>query len=189
MAETIDGVRFYYRGFRQAIKNNKTSEHIMADSYLQSIIKNLIGDFLKVKLDKKKWQVLAGETGSHINVKNNLGLDIVVFDKIAAFKQPDFCKFSSIPPVLVIEIDVNVELPDPNSDLFQEYVVPKINRLFVFGTEKVVWVFTKSKKVLSATPDRPWQFFNIDEDVPIMEKAKMNVRKLMDEEGISPDFY
>ena len=50
-------------------------------------------------------------------------------------------------------------MPDPKSDLFQEYVVRKIRSLFSFGTEKVVWVFTKSQMVISATPAEPWQFF------------------------------
>ena len=148
--EVLDGVRFYYPGFRQALKNKQTAEDIMADSLFQAILKNLIGDFLKKKLNRKNWMVLAGETGSHINIKNNLGLDVVVFEKAAALNQKNWLEYSNFPPFLVIEIDVNVELPDVQSDLFQEYVVPKINRLFAFGTQKVVWVFTKSKKVFIA---------------------------------------
>ncbi len=185
--EVIDGIPFYYPGFREAIKKHKKVEEIMPDSFLQSIIKNIIGDFLKAKLNRKLWMVLAGETGSHININNNLGLDIVVFEKAKALNQRNLLKYSNIPPFLVIEVDVNVELPDPKSDLFHQYVVPKINRLFAFGTQKVVWVFTKSKKVLSATPTQPWQFFNLNDDVLIMEKVKMNVAKMIEAEGINPD--
>ncbi len=185
----IDGVRFYYPGFRQAIKNKKNHESVMADSFLQSFLKNLIGDFLKSKIDKKTWMVLVGETGSHINLNNNLGMDIVIFDRTEALKQRNLLNYSNIPPNLVIEIDVNVVLPDPNSDLFQEYVVPKINRLFDFGTKKVVWVFTKSKKILSATPGQPWQFFDLGQEIPMMETVTMNLQNLMDEEGINPEFY
>ena len=185
--EVIDGIAFYYPGFRQAIKKHRTIEEIMPDSFLQSLLKNMIGDFLKARLNRKIWMVLAGETGSHININNNLGLDIVVFEKAAALNQRNLMKYANIPPFLVIEVDVNVELPDPNSDLFHEYVVPKINRLFAFGTQKVVWVFTKSKKVLSATPDQPWQFFNLHQEVLIMEKIKMNLGKMIEDEGINPD--
>lgn len=185
--EIIDGIPFYYQGYRAVMNKTKTLEEVMSDSGLQAILKDFIGDLLKAGLDRKKWRVIAGEIGNHLGHRHNLGLDVVVFDKSVLTPDKITTQFVEVPATLVVEIDVNVELPDPKSDLFQEYVVRKIRSLFHFGTEKVVWVFTKSRMVISATPETPWQFYPWDQEVELMGGVRMNVQRFLEEEGINPD--
>lgn len=159
----------------------------MSDSGLQAVLKDFIGDLLKAGLDRKSWRVIAGEIGNHLSHRHNFGLDVVVFDKKVLTPEKITAQFVDVPAKSVVEVDVNVELPDPKSDLFQEYVVRKIRSLFSFGTEKVVWVFTKSKMVISATPTAPWQFYKWDQDVELMQGVLLNVGRFCKEEGIDPD--
>lgn len=181
--EVIDGIPFYYRGYRQAMKKTKTLEELMSDSGLQFFLKLYLYDLLKARLNLKKYRVGAGELGFHPNYKNNMGLDVVVFDRKVLTPDKITAKFVEVPPRLVIEVDVNVELPERDSDLFQEYVVRKIRRLFASGTEKVIWIFTKSQQVFSATADAPWQVYDWDQDVELMEGARVNLANYIREEG------
>lgn len=182
--ETIDGIDFYYRGYRSVLNKSRTLESIMADSILQFLLKNLIGDFLKLHLDRKIYFVGAGELGTHIDRQNNLGLDVVVFERSTLTADKITTKYVDVPARLVIEIDVNVELPDRDSHLFEEFVVRKVRRLFEFGTTRVVWVFTKSRKIMTATPDAPWQFYDWHHDVELMDGISLNLAARLSEEGI-----
>jgi len=184
--EVIDGIPFYYPGYREVLNKTKTIEDIMADSMLQSLLKNYVGDLLKAHLDKKSFLVLAGETGSHLDRRNNMGLDVVVFDKTILTPDKITANYSSIPPKIVVEIDVNVEVPDAGNDLFSHFVLRKVRRLFAFGTEKVVWVFSKSKLVMVATPDAPLQILDWNENVELFRGLSFNIAKYLEEEGIPP---
>lgn len=185
--EVIDGIPFYYRGYRQVLNKTKTIEAIMSDSGLQYFLKLYLYDLLKAGLDKKIYRVGAGELGIHPNLRNNMGLDVVVFDHAVLTPDKITPKFVEVAPKLVIEVDVNVELPDPKADIFQEYIVRKVRRLFDFGVEKVVWVFTKSKGVMSATPEGPWQFYDWDKDVALLDGVVMNVAQYIEQEGFNVD--
>ncbi len=181
--EVIDGIPFYYRGYRQAMNKTKTLEELRGDGGLQFFLKLFLYDLLKARLNQIKFRCGSGELGFHPNYKNNMGLDVVVFDRKVLTPDKITAKFVEVPPRLVVEVDVNVELPDRDSDLFQEYVVRKIRRLFASGTEKVVWVFTKSQQVFSATADAPWQVYDWDQDVELMEGVSVNLANYMREEG------
>lgn len=159
----------------------------MADSGLQFFIKNLIGDYLKDNLDRKKYRFGVGEVGNHIDRRNNLGLDIVVFEKSVLTPDKITTKFIDVPAKLVMEIDVNVELPDRDSDLFQEFVVRKVNRLFAFGTARLIWIFTKSRKIIAATPGAPWQVYDWHHDVELIDGVSLNLSAQLKSEGIDFD--
>lgn len=185
--ETIDGIDFYYRGYRSVLNKNQKLEDIMGDSGLQSILKNLVRELLQQKLGRKKFWILTGEIGQHIDRRNNLGLDVVVFEKSVLTPDKITTKYIDVPAKLVVEIDVNVELPDRDTDLFQEFVVRKVKRLFAFGTARVVWIFTQSRKVLAATPDAPWQVYDWRDDVELLHGVRINIDDYLKTEGIDLD--
>jgi hypothetical protein len=183
--EVIDGIPFYYKGYRKVINKTKTLEDIMSDSGLQFFLKLYIYDLLKAHLNLKRYRVGAGELGFHPNFKNNMGLDVVVFEKTVLTPDKIGSKFVNVPPKMVVEVDVNVELPDRESDLFQEYVLRKIRRLFSTGVEKVIWVFTKSRNICVATPDGNLRFYGWDQTVELMDGASMNIAQHIEEEGFN----
>ncbi len=185
--EVIDGIPFYYAGFREVLNKTKTLEDIMPDSGLQWVLKDGIADIIKAQIDKQLYKVLPGEGGSHIDHRNNLSLDIAIFDKATLTPDKITNKYIDVAPKVVIEIDVNVELPDRSSNLFEEFIMRKVRRLFVFGTEKIVWIFTKSKTVIVATPDVPWQIMDWDRDIELFDGIRFNIAGYLKEEGINPE--
>ena len=183
--ETIDGIAFYYAGYRDVLNKNKNLDDIMSDSGLQFFLKDYLADLLKAGLDRKKYRIAGGELGFHADYRNNMGLDVVVFDRTVLTPDKITPKFVTVPAKLVVEVDVNVELPDRSTDLFEEYVVRKMRSLFTFGTEKVVWVFTKSRMVISATPSAPWTFTDWDKDIELLDGVTMNLATYVEQEGFN----
>jgi len=183
--EVVEGVNFYYAGYRSVLNKTKTFEEIMADSLLQSALKNEIGDFLKSCLDKSRYRVLVGETGLRIGVRNNFGLDIAVYDKSVLTPDKITNAYASVPAELVIEIDLGVEIDDRNKDMFSDYVVPKTQRLLDFGTRKIVWYFSRSQKTVIATPGHIWSVQDWSTPVDLMPGISLDILRLMNEAGIS----
>jgi hypothetical protein len=183
--EVIDGIPFYYAGYRSVLNKTKKLDDIMPDSELQWILKDAIGDALKAEIDKKSFKVLVGEGGSHVDRRNNLSLDVAIFDKNVLTPDKITNKYIDVPPHTVIEVDVNVELPDRSTDMYENFVMPKVRRLFAFGTKKIIWVFSKSKSVIVATPDAPWQIFDWHHDIELFPGIIFNIEKYLKEEGIS----
>ena len=185
--EVVEGIPFYYPGYRAILHKTKKIEDIMGDSGLQSLLKNTIGDFLKSQIDRKNYYVFAGETGSHLNHRNNFGLDIAIYDRQVLTPDKITAKYIDVPPKAVLEIDVNVEMSDTNGNLFEQYIVPKVQQLFAFGTETIIWVFTKTKTIIQATAAEQWSFPKWDSDLEVMPGVTLNVARLIEEEGINFD--
>jgi hypothetical protein len=185
--EVVEGIPFYYPGYRSVLNKTKKLEDIMGDSGLQTLLKNTIGDFLKMQIDRKRYYVFAGETGSHLNHRNNFGLDIAIYDRQVLTPDKITLKYIDVPPKIVLEIDVNVEMPHSDGNLFEQYIVPKIQQLFAFGTEKVIWAFTKSKTIIQATAAEQWEFVKWDSDIEVMPGVRVNIARLLEEEGIELD--
>ncbi len=185
--ETIDGIDFYYRGFRRVMNKTAPIESIMSDSGLQSFLKVALYEILRAGLDLKKYRLFTGELGYHESLHNNMGLDVTLYDRAVLTPAKLTTKFVDLPPLFLVEIDVNVELPDPESDLFQEYVVRKVRRLFALGTRKVVWIFTASRNVCVAEPGKPWQFHEWDEEIELWDGVRMNLAQYLKDEGFNLD--
>lgn len=173
---------FYYPCFREILNNTKKIEDVMADSTLQWILKELIGDFLKANLDAQKYRLGRGEIGLHLARNENVGLDIAVFDKenLKNFTG----KYASVPPVLVVEIDVNVEVENEHADLFEAYILPKIERLLTFGTERFIWVLSKSQRVFIAGKNINWRFVSWQEEIEFVDGVKISIAELLKRDGI-----
>lgn len=182
--ETIDGIPFYYAGFRSVLNKTKTLEDILADSGLQLFLKRFFFKLLDSGLDALKFVVLMGEVGNHLDHRSNLGLDVAVYDKKILTSDKITTKYIDVAPKIVIEIDVNVEMAEPNENIFEEFVLRKVKKLFEFGTEKIVWVFSKSKTVIVARPGGKWDVVDWDQDVELADCIVFNIAKYLEEEGI-----
>ena len=78
--ETIDGIPFYYNGYRSVLNKTKKIEDIIADSGLQTDIKPYLFGKLQA-LDRKQYKVYMGEVGSHVDHRSNMSLDLAVYDR------------------------------------------------------------------------------------------------------------
>lgn len=185
--EVIDGVPFYYLGYRDVMNGTKTFEEIMSDSGLQFFIKMYLNDLFSEGLDRKKYRFGAGELGFHQSLRNNMGFDVVVYDREVLTPAMISPKFVKVAPKLLIEVDVNVEMSDPTADIFENYVARKVKKVFAYGTEKVVWIFTKSRKVLVWERGSDCQFLDWNSEIELLDGVKMNVGEYIQNEGFNLD--
>ena len=185
--ETIDGIPFYYKGFREVLNKTKTKAEIMADSGLQGFIKSWLMGLLFQHLDLSKYHIFVGETGAHIDHKSNLALDLSVFEKAILTPDKITTKYIDVHPKLVVEIDVSVELESSDISTFDQFLLRKIRKLHKFGTEKIIWIFTKSKTVIVTGPNNKWDVLEWDSDVELLEGITLNIAKHLVQSGIDLD--
>jgi Uma2 family endonuclease len=182
--ETIDGIPFYYAGYKDVINRKKTLEDIMADSGLQSIIKAYLMILFAQKLDLNRFQPVSGEIGSHLDHRSNLALDVAVYDNTVLTPEKINLKYIDVNPKIVVEIDVRVKLEDPTANPFEQYVLRKVKKLLAFGTERVIWIFTQSDTIIVAKPGNSWEVFHLNQDVMLLEEINMNIGNYLNTKGI-----
>lgn len=183
--DTMGGVSFYYTGFRSVMANKKTLEEIMAESTLQNFIKVYLVLLAGQKMNL--FWVFSGEIGLHLKHGENLSLDFALVEKDTFSPARISSKYLDYPPRVVVEIDVNVEVKSGKFNAWEDYIIPKINKLHEFGTKKVIWIFTKSKKIVLAEAGRKWETFDWDKDVELVEGIVFNIATHLKESGILPN--
>ncbi len=184
--EMIDGIPFYYKGYKSVLSKKKTLEEIMGYSGLQALIIEYFTYYVLHKLDLKKYRIFSGETGNHLGHRNNLSLDISIFDRKVLTPDRVTAKYVDVPAHCVIEVDIQAEWDD--ADMKEvEFIGIKTKKLFDFGTQKLIWVLSRSKKVIVAEPDKNWQIIDWDKEIDLIEGLTFNIGKYLTAEGINPD--
>ncbi len=162
--EYLDGQPIYYRGYKEVLNKQKSLEGIMGYSELQSIVLLIIRDYLNDILREEFW-VVPGEAGVHLATRNNLATDIAIYPKEAISLKNATNKYFNTPPKVVIEVDTKA---DPSILEQMDYFNQKTEKLLQFGVEQVVWIYTNTKKVMVAEPNRPWLTVNWHDEIEVM---------------------
>ncbi len=174
------GKPIYYRDYKKVLSNERSLEEIMGNSGLQSWLINLIVHFLYKTLDLKSYQLLFNEVGYKFSSKSWYNLDIGIWEreKVRHFLKVN--KFIQVAPKVVIEIDTKADLKKFENP--QDYFHMKTQDLLDSGVEKVVWIFTRDKKVWIAEKKKPWLIVDWDYDIPVIENISVNLNKLIENE-------
>lgn len=173
--EVIKGKPYYYKGYKNVLNGSKKIEEIMGSSSLQSILVMIIGFFIKSKIDKSKYLMATNEAGLHFGNKNNYSTDIGIF-KRENLSLND--KYFEVAPEIAIEVDVKVD----NEDL--DYIFSKSEEMMNFGTQKVLWIITKNKKVMVFSKGENAQIYDWQNEVSVMDGISLNIQELIKEEGL-----
>ncbi len=177
IAEMIDGKPYYYKGYKQVLNKKQTLEEIMGSSSLQAFLLSYLIRLFDVNDDTL--HILANEAGIHLDNNSNLSGDILIFD---ATKPLVFdTHYVNQPPLINIEVDVNIDLEDEDE---MNYIMRKTQKLLDFGTEKVIWVMTKSQKVIVATPTDNWLIISWDKDIEILRGITFNIAAYLKRKGV-----
>jgi Uma2 family endonuclease len=182
--EELNGRPLYYAGYRDVLAGRKTPEEIMGSSDIQAIVVGAILGFIHANIDRKKYWITTNESGLHLKKGNNLSNDIAIFEKsdVPVLRG----KYFTVPPKVVVEVDVKVELPaDEFPAREADYVFEKSARLLDFGVQKVIWITTHTRKLFVATPNDPWTVQDWNRDVPVLDDCVLNLARLLEEEGIA----
>ena len=176
--EKINGKPVYYKGYKEVIKQHKQIQEIMGGSDIQVIIISSILDYLYSNVHKKKYFIGTNEVGLHLNNKNNLAGDIVIYNKASFLKRKIVGKYVDIPPKIIIEIDTKADLT--NFDNVMDYYQTKTQKLFNFGVEKVFWILTKNKQIIEALPEKPQKIKNWDKEIILFDNIKFTLKQLLE---------
>lgn len=181
--EIMDGQPFYYKGYKEVLLKKKTTEDIMGTSGLQGFLLSYLLEILYQKIFTVKYRILTGEIGVHIDHRNNLANDIAIYEKTALPPATITNKYIEVPCKIAIEIDVKADLNKADD---YNYVYRKTQKLLDFGTEKVIWIFSQTKKVLVATNDENenWQIIDWQKNIEIIDNQHFNIEYFLKEEGI-----
>lgn len=180
--EMIDGVPYYYKNYQQVLTGKKHLEDIMGVSSLQSFIVSYLFRQLVKFLDEKIYRILVSEPGLHIDKRSNLSGDILIYDKEHLTPDKITVKYTDIPALVNIEVDVKVDM---SREKDYEYVMRKTQKLLDFGTGKVIWVFTESQKVMVAQPNQPWLTYDWRQELELLDGVMFNIAQYLADEGVS----
>lgn len=175
------GKPVYYKGYRDVLAGTKNIEEIMSCSDLQGVIMYLLNGFLYTHLNRKLYTVGTNESGLHMAKNDNLGNDLAIFEKANVGKLKG--KYFSVAPVVVIEVDIKADVESfLNAD---NYLIQKSQKMLDFGTERVIWILTETRKVFVAARDqKQWIITNWDQDITVMDGCTLTIKQLLDEEEI-----
>jgi len=175
--EMVDGKPIYYRGYKEYLKSKKQIEQLIGSSYLQSLIITRLVYFLMSNLGNE-YVVLTNEIGIQFKGKGWRAADIAIVEnkKLKDVKKSN--KYLSIPPKVVIEIDTKAELEEVQDAL--GYFHKKTDELLDFGVEKVIWIFTDSKKIMISEKNKDWQVLNWTREVHLLNDLTIDLEKLID---------
>jgi Uma2 family endonuclease len=171
--EILDEIPVYYKGYKAVVRKEKTLEDIIGASGLQIFIVRYLFRLLDRNLDENLFYVFTGEGGLHLDKGNNLSGDVLVFEK--SMLTPDLIDthYLNIPPLIDIEVDVEID----NSTFSDfKYIQKKTKKLLEFGTQKVIWILTKTKTIIVAEPNKDWLMIN---------NINFNVQNYLIKEGIN----
>ena len=186
--EEIDGIKFYYRGYKQVLNKTKSLQDIMGCSSLQSFLVEYLLTLLIEGGAQKRYRVFTNESGNHLALRNNLQFDIALYDKSLLTADKITRRYvQAIPPRLVIEVDMDVELEDTGLQNIEEFVLFKTGKLIEFGARKIIWILSKSKKVVMAEAGKTWTINEWNEELELLDGIRFNIGKHLLDEGVNPD--
>ena len=177
IAEMIDGKPYYYKGYKQVLNKKQTLEEIMGSSSLQAFLLSYLIRLFDVNDDTL--HILANEAGIHLDNNSNLSGDILIFDATKPLVFDNH--YVNQPPLINIEVDVNIDLEDEDE---MNYIMSKTQKLLDFGTEKIIWVLTKPQKVIVATASDNWLIISWDKDIEILRGITFNIAAYLKRKGV-----
>gem|GEM_PF-3585582 len=116
--------------------------------------------------------LIASTPSLFMNDRNLVTGDIMVFESCKLTIDENYVQ---IPPKIIIELDIKVELGDMQQE---EYVFLKATKLVNFGVEKVLWFFAESERVI-VVDSKSWISQEWDGDVNILPGISCNIGQYM----------
>ncbi len=179
--ELIDGKPIYYREYKSVLNKSKKIEDIMGSSTLQAIIIGCILRTLYRFLPEDNYWILTNEPGLHLDLRNNLSGDILIYEKKRLAGSDINTHYASAPANIAIEVDTKADL---SVLTFQEYLKLKTTKLHNFGVDKVIWILTAPRQVVVALPGADWLLIDWNKDIEIMNRITFNIGSYLKKNGI-----
>ncbi len=175
--EVLNGIPIHYKGYKAALRTEKTLESVTGTNGLQVFILQYFSRLLIRQLDENQYFIFVGKPGLDIDINNNLSSDLLVYEQSKLPMSKIDTHYLNIPPKIDVEIDVNIDTTDFTE---QTYIYQKTDRLLSWGVEKVIWVLSESKKVIVAEQGKDWSLIDWSKDIEIIDGVKFNVSQYLE---------
>ncbi len=179
--EMMDGKPIYYHGYQSVLNKKRKPEDIMGSSTLQSVIIIHILSIILRSLNENDYWVMTNETGVHLDNKNNLAGDIMIYEKTRLNSSEINDQYAKKPANVVIEVDTKADLSKLK---FEEYLKKKTTKLHHFGVDKIIWILTAARQVVIALPNQDWLLIDWNKDIEIMNGITFNIGGYLSKNGI-----
>ena len=181
--EMWSGKPVYYKGYRDVLAGKKTIQEIMSCSDLQGVLVSLLTIYMGNHVNRKKYLLATNEVGLHIALNDNLGNDLVIFEKEKVGKLKG--KYFDVPPKIVIEVDIKADTTEFENGT-DGYIMRKSQKMLDFGVEKVLWIITSMQRVYVIDRNDPtWRIVDWSENIPVLDDCVLNIKQLLEDEEIS----
>lgn len=177
--EMVDGKPIYYKGYKDYLSGDKQIDELMGSSYLQALIGTQLIILLSRLIDLKKYQLISNEVGLKFGKQSWRAADLAIYERKTLKDIPKVNKYLEVPPEIVIEIDTKADLEDIQNPL--GYYHEKTDQLLNFGVDKVIWIFTDTRKIMIARQGEDWQITEWNKNISIMEGIEVNIVRIIDE--------
>jgi Uma2 family endonuclease len=173
--EMANGVPFFYKGYREYLSGKIQLDELMGSSKIQSLLATELIALLRSFLSDE-YLIFGNELGLQFSAKSWRAADIAV---IKEEKVPEINdKYLDVAPELVIEIDTKADLSEVRNPL--GYYQEKTEELIRFGVERVIWIFTDTRKVMVARKsEKIWEIMDWTEDVELIGDLKVNIAQIL----------
>lgn len=176
--EMDNGVPIYYRGYKEVLAGTKQPEEIMGSSKIQSYVISMLMKFLYRNLPDEEYVILGNELGLLFGKKSWAACDLAIYQQETLSKTEMDDKYVSIPPKIVIEVDTKADLSKFDSDL--NYYIQKTNKLFDFGVEKIIWIYTREpRKIMVAAPNADWRITDWTSEIELLPGVSFRLSDLV----------
>lgn len=155
----------------------------MGCSSLQAYIINYLLRLIYQNTDETI-TVYTNKSGIHLDKYNNLSGNILIYNSEQLINEKVTDKYIDIPPKIAIEIDVKTDSQDLGED---GYFYKKTKKLLDFGVEKIIWITTKSQRILIASPQGDWTVKDWNQSVKIMNNISFNVGEYLKKNNIEEE--
>ncbi len=179
--EEMNGKPLPYKGYLDVLSGKKKFDEIRYNSSLKSVLTFTISSFIGNFITTNKNLIVTNNANLHIGVGENLVNDIAIYERVNTIFNEKYCTKA---PKVVIEIDIKIDLSESEWTNEWDYVIEKSKKMLDFGTEMVIWITTKSKKIFVSISTERWYMVNFDEDIPLFDDVTLNLAKLFEEEDI-----
>ncbi len=180
--EELDGQILYRKGTLAVLNGEKTQKEIMGSSSLQSLVVSvLFGEIFKFLPDD--YLAFVSEPGLHIAHNSNVANDIAIF-RLADIEKVDR-KYFAIPPDVVIEVDVKLEIDLSNYLKEEDYIFHKTQTMLDFGVGTVIWITTEgTRKIMTAQPGQDWRVTTWDSMIEFAPNCQFSLQGLLERRGL-----
>ena len=179
--EVMDGKPVYRKGYKSVLDGTQKPEDITGSSTLQAEIVAYLLRRLMFFYDEQQYTIHTNEAGLHIGKGDNLAGDILVYENSVMTPEHINKKYSSVPPLLAFEIDIEADLEEMTE---LGYVSRKIEKLLAFGVQKVFCISTEAQLVIVAITGGEWRTISRKNDLDIVPGLVVNIGGYLKERGV-----